>query len=165
MAIKDNTDWQAFADETTLRMIEEYNHKAVKYLAQLGERVVEYARDDMSNARHYTDRTGNLRNSIGYVIVQDGRIVDQSFVGNTAPTAGYDGDTTLAHKIGQDYAIEVAQRLSKSKTYLVWVAGMEYASYVEAKGFDVITGSGDWLESRVVTEREKFKRYLLSNRR
>ena len=35
-------------------------------------------------------------------------------------------------------ARSVARELPANKTYLVWVAGMEYAKYVEAKGFDVL---------------------------
>lgn len=154
MAIKDSTDWRAFEVETTGLMSAEYKRKAVKHLMVIGESVVKYARDDKSLARHYTDRTGNLRSSIGYVVVQDGMIAFSSF----------DGNTEKGKAAGRNYAIEVAQSLSPNKTYLVWVAGMEYASYVEAKGFDVISGSGNWLESNIVKEREKFKRYLLSNR-
>lgn len=162
MAIKDRTDWGQLDRDIHNKLILEYKRKAVKYLQQLGERVVKYARDDKSVAMHYTDRTGNLRNSIGYVVVQDGRIVADAFDGNTPASEGYKGGDGNA--IGLAYATSVARELSADKTYLVWVAGMEYASYVEAKGYDVITGSGDWLESRVKVEREKFKRYLLSKK-
>lgn len=154
MAIVDKTDWRAFENETILRMSNEYKRKAVKHLMVLGEELVKYAREDRSVARHYTDRTGNLRSSIGYVVVQDGRIAFSAFNGATD-----EGKTA-----GRNYAIDVAQSLSNDKTYLVWVAGMEYATYVEANGYDVITGSGNWLESNIVKERDKFKRYLLSNR-
>lgn len=138
----------------------EYNRKAVTYLQQLGERLVKYAREDKSAARHFTDRTGNLRNSIGYVVVQGGQIVKSLFDGNTPATEGYEKGNGNA--IGLSYATKIAIELPANKTYLVWVAGMEYASYVEANGYDVITGSGDWLESRVEIEREKFKRFLLA---
>ena len=74
------------------------------------------------------------------------------------------GATEEGKTAGRNYAMDVAQSLSNDKTYLVWVAGMEYATYVEANGYDVITGSGNWLESNIVKERDKFKRYLLSNR-
>lgn len=154
MAILDNTDWQAFNREVTQLMAEEYKRKAVKHLTVLGEELVAYARDDRSSLRHYEDQTGNLRSSIGYVIVQDGRIAFSAF----------NGQTEEGKAEGRKYAIDIAQSLSQNKTYLVWVAGMEYATYVEAKGYDVITGSGDWLESNINKEREKFKRYLLSKR-
>lgn len=162
MGFKDATNWQAFDYEMRRELIE-YNQKAVKFLQALGEKVVKYARTDQSNALHYTDRTGNLRNSIGYIVVQDGRVLAEAFEGNTPPSQGYTaGD---GNAIGRQYALDVAEQLSKSKTYLVWVAGMEYASYVEAKGYDVIQGSGDWLESRAEKERQAFQRYLKSKKR
>lgn len=164
MAVKDNTNWKTFDREIKTKMIEDYNRKAVLFLAQLGERVVRYAREDMSQAKHYTDRTGNLRNSIGYIIVQDGRLIRSAFTGATMPTSGNDGSPNDAHSTGLSYAQEVAKELSKSKTYLVWVAGMHYASAVEAKGFDVITGSGDWIEANATKERAAFKRYLMSSK-
>lgn len=154
MGIVDRTNWTQVDMEFRHKLINEYNIKAVKFLQQLGEKVVKYARNDESSARHYTDRTGNLRSSIGYVVVQEGRVVAESFNGNN------EGSTT-----GRKYAIDVASGLPKNKTYLVWVAGMDYARYVEAMGFDVIQGSGDWIESRADAEREAFKRYLNSNRR
>lgn len=160
--MRDRTNWSQVDNDIRKQLIEEYNRKAVDFLRVLGEKVVKYAREDKSVARHYTDRTGNLRNSIGYVVVQDGRIVAESFEGNTPASAGYESGDGKA--IGSAYAAEVAQTLSKSKTYLVWVAGMEYARYVEAKGFDVIQGSGDWIESRADQERKAFKRYLLSKK-
>lgn len=155
MGIIDRTNWSILHTEIQQKMCEEYNRKAVHYLRQLGERVVKYARNDESAARHYTDRTGNLRSSIGYIVVQDGQVIDSAFKGKTSE----------GRQMGFDYAQKVANQLSKSKTYLVWVAGMEYASYVEARGYDVIQGSGDWLESRVEEERESFRRYLLSKRK
>lgn len=163
MGMKDKTNWSLVDSEIRTKLIEEYNRKAVTFLQQLGERVVKYARNDESIARHYTDRTGNLRNSIGYVVVQGGRVVSESFKGNTPPAAGYSGGD--GRSIGRAYALTVAQGLPSTKTYLVWVAGMEYASYVEARGYDVIQGSGDWIEANEQKEKDKFKRYLLSKRK
>lgn len=154
MAIRDTTDWADVHQKLVLQLSETYNRKAVKFLCQLGERVVKYARDDMSAGKHYLDQTGNLRSSIGYIVVQDGRTVFES---------GFKG-TSEGKQEGSNYAHKVAQGLSNSKTYLVWVAGMEYASYVEARGYDVIQGSGDWLEANVEQEREAFRRYLKSKR-
>lgn len=144
MALKDNTDWNAI----TRLMQEEYDRKAVIWLASLGERVVKYAREHGS----YTDRTGNLRNSIGYVVIQNGRVVKDGF-GSSEPQ-------TKARAI----ALDTARSLDGNKTYLVWVAGMEYAKYVEAKGFDVISGSGNWVEATAQTLMDEFKRYLMSKK-
>ena len=127
---------------------EEYEAKAIKWLTSLGERVVNYARKHGS----YTDRTRNLRNSIGYAIVRSGNIIVDGF-GVSEPQS-----KARAH------AIDVASGLKGNKTYLVWVAGMEYARYVEAKGYDVIEGSGNWIESIAQELIEEFKRYLMSNK-
>ena len=148
MALK-CTNWHEVELEFA-RAKEEYDRKAVEWLTVLGERVVKYAREHGS----YTDRTGNLRNSIGYVVVQYGRIVTENF----SIVSGHEKAKAQA----RNYAIEVARELSANKTYLVWVAGMEYAKYVEAKGFDVLQGSGDWVESTAEKLKAEFARYLKS---
>lgn len=148
MALK-CTNWHEVELEFA-RAKEEYDRKAVEWLTVLGERVVKYAREHGS----YTDRTGNLRNSIGYVVVQYGRIVTENF----SIVSGHEEAKAQA----RNYAIEVARELSANKTYLVWVAGMEYAKYVEAKGFDVLQGSGDWVESTAEKLKAEFARYLKS---
>ncbi len=132
------------------RAKEEYDRKAVEWLSVLGERVVKYAREHGS----YTDRTGNLRNSIGYVVVQYGRIVTEDF----SIGSGHGEAKAQARA----YALEVARNLPANKTYLVWVAGMEYAKYVEAKGFDVLEGSGNWVESTAEKLKAEFVRFLKS---
>lgn len=164
MAIKDRTNWQQVAH--SLRQAqEEYDRKAVEWLSSLGERVVKYAREHGS----YTDHTGNLRNSIGYVVVQNGRIVAESFKYNrrVRPDGNPKGNKGAdeAHAKGLEHARSVARELPTGKTYLVWVAGMEYAKYVEAKGFDVLQGSGDWVEATANKLKAEFARFLKSNKR
>lgn len=127
----------------------EYDRKSIIWLSSVGERVVKYAREHGS----YTDRTGNLRNSIGYVVVQFGKVVVSSFT---------DAEPQI---ISRGYALSVADGLPKGhKTFLVWVAGMEYAKYVEARGYDVIEGSGDWVEATAERLKDEFRRYLKSKK-
>ncbi len=149
MAIKDRTNWQQLDREFRL-LVKEYDRKAVEWLASLGERVVKYARDH----GNYTDRTGNLRNSLGYVVVQSGQIQRENFGGEGEPQ-----QKSRAH------ALDVARNLPPNKIYLVWVAGMEYARYVEANGYDVLQGSGDWVESKARSLHSEFKRYLKASAR
>lgn len=137
-----------------------YNQKAVEWMARLGEMVVKYAREH----GNYTDRTANLRNSIGYLVVHSGNVVKSSFEGKLSPKIGTGANSEMAHSKGLNHARAVARELDNTKTYLVWVAGMEYAAYVEAKGFDVIRSSGDWLEANAKKQVEMFKRYLLSKK-
>lgn len=136
----------------------EYDRKAIKWLRVLGERVVKYSREN----GNYTDQTANLRNSIGYIIIQSNRVVYDSFVGSTTPRNDPNGlaNTEMAHQRGLEYAKQIGVTLGGYKTYLVWVAGMEYARYVEAKGYDVIQGSGDWVEANAQKLIDEFKRYL-----
>lgn len=149
MAIKDRTNWQR-VNEDFHHLQDEYDRKAVTWLASLGERVVKYAREH----GNYTDHTGNLRNSIGYVVVQYGQVQRESFVGGDEP-----------RQKAKSYALEVTRSLSPNKTYLVWVAGMEYARYVEAKGYDVLQGSGDWVESTAEKLKAEYERFLKSQHR
>ena len=68
----------------------------------------------------YTDRTGNLRNSTGYVLMRD-----------TTPI-GQAGDAD-AVALASDYAKQLT-----GKFRLVVVAGKDYASYVSHRGYDVL---------------------------
>jgi hypothetical protein len=96
----------------------------------IGETFVTLARDNGA----YTDRTGNLRNSIGYLIMLDGKVVRDNFQ-RASQKAGEDGVKT-----GRAVAERVAKQFPKG-IVLICVAGMNYAAAVESKGFDVITSS------------------------
>lgn len=77
----------------------------------------------------FSDWTGNLRSSIGYVIYKDGEPIDEKFPGE--------------YETGRNKGKEVAESVEVPKKgfVLVVVAGMDYALAVEAKNYDVITGS------------------------
>jgi len=82
----------------------------------------------------FTDRTGNLRSSIGFMVLKNGEIIHEDF---EVSQSGTDKQTGKAK--GYEYAMEQAG--ANLGFILIVVAGMEYAVYVEAKGYDVITGS------------------------
>jgi hypothetical protein len=105
---------------------------AYKYV---GEEFVRKARLKTSEDGGFRDITGNLRSSIGYIILKDGASVSQSF---EPSTRGSDKATGLSK--AKAYAKELADGFPKGITLIV-VAGMEYAAAVESKGKDVITGS------------------------
>ena len=76
-----------------------------------------------------------LRSSIGYIIAKDGEVVKENFVESDKGT-----DKTTGKYKGRRLAEEVS--LSHAGGYiLVGVAGMEYATAVEAKGYEVISGA------------------------
>lgn len=100
-------------------------NKMLLMLQYIGEQFVNKAR----LSGNYKDRTGNLRSSIGYIILKDGNVIDKNFAGNQEGVSK-----------GQQVANEVALQYPQGWV-LIGVAGMEYAAYVEAKNFDVISGS------------------------
>lgn len=94
-------------------------------LAMAGEKFV----NDARSTQTYQDQTGNLRSSIGYIIARDGNIIQENIKGKAEGVA-------QARKIANEVLRE-----NKKGFILIGFAGMEYAAAVEAKGYDVITGS------------------------
>lgn len=98
-------------------------------MSDIGEQVLNAARSTNS----YKDQTGNLRSSIGYVIVKDGSVVRASSFEQVKN--GSDGTSK-----GRSYAESLAARY-KNGIALIVVAGMNYAAYVKKRGYDVIDSS------------------------
>lgn len=103
----------------------------IETLGFIGE---SFVRDARENA-NFTDRTGNLRSSIGFVILKNGQVIDQNF-----EEAGVGPDRQTGKLKSIDVAYKKAADFPKGFVLIV-VAGMEYAAAVESKNFDVITGS------------------------
>lgn len=107
----------------------------VNFLIRAGENFVRNARQNAT----FKDQTGNLRNSIGFVVFKDGRNIAQNFESDIT------ADTILAPAgIGAAVGTVLANRIASEfgdGLVLVVVAGMEYAAAVESKGFDVLTSS------------------------
>lgn len=97
----------------------------INALQFLGEQCVINARDLGS----YKDRTGNLRSSVGYVVVANGRVVGRNFKGDSE---GVRQGEKLANDIAKGYLNGYA---------LIVVAGMNYAAYVEARGYNVLSSA------------------------
>ena len=102
---------------------------AIDTLMYVGESCVTEAR----NNGRYQDQTGNLRSSIGYVVVDNGRIVHQG--ASQKFMEGTQGETE-----GIKYARQLAPEISKGIALIV-SAGMEYAVYVEARGLNVLSSA------------------------
>jgi len=108
--------------------VEDVDVQLIQLFAYVGEEFVNLARNKKP-PQSFTDRTGNLRSSIGYVVALDGEVKIGDFEGT--------GE-------GKARAKELVKEvLSDSSTgiVLIGVAGMQYASYVESRGRDVISGS------------------------
>jgi len=110
-------------------------------LQSTGEQFITNAR----NNNTYKDHSGNLRSSIGYVILKNGEQVAITFPG-----------TGEGSKIGEDVISKIAARYPVGFVLIV-VAGMDYAAAVEALGFDVLTASGLKAESDLKKSLEKLR--------
>ena len=108
-------------------------HRAtVKVLQYIGEQCVKLAREKGT----YNDITGNLRNSIGYVLVKNGSIISKNFEQRVESkvVSSANGKGILE---GEALAVELASRVNKGYALIV-VAGMHYAHYVETLNKDVL---------------------------
>ena len=121
--------------------IERTMRAVIMNLKVIGEKCVNAARQlpslsraDKAAARphqpNYIDDTSNLRSSICYVLVVDGQIISESdfaVVGNGQQ--GSQAGKSFAESLAANYPTGFA---------LIVVAGMHYAEYVAAKGYDVL---------------------------
>jgi len=92
-----------------------------------------------SDVSYWEDQTGNLRSSIGYIIMYDGKEYHRGgFERVDGPKM--DSTTVDGSKAGVSYAQEIASEYPKG-IVLIIVAGMEYAAYVESvKSRTVLAG-------------------------
>ena len=94
---------------------------------------LECIKEARQNGR-YKDRTGNLRSSIGYVVLDNGKVVKKS---------GFDKVKTTAKKAKREsnsYINSIVNSYQNGLVLIV-VAGMKYATYVEARGYNVLNSS------------------------
>lgn len=127
-----------FTDAQVRRWTDKFKDRAewamIETLKYAGEHFVRLARD-RSAQESFRDITGNLRSSIGYVIVKDGNVIQENFEQSDRGTEGAKG-------------VQEARRLSRqlAKTHnkgfvLIGMAGMDYALHVEnMENKDVISG-------------------------
>ena len=141
MPIVDKTDYQAveryFADAA-----QKYERALIRSLQYVAVRVVNTARRRGS----YIDQTGNLRSSIGAVIVVDGHIswrsnFDVAQHSRRGKTSDSSRSPITATKPGgyegRRFAAELARKYSRGVALIV-VAGMDYAVHVANRGRDVL---------------------------
>ena len=116
-------------------------------LDYLGLQSVRYIRDRTAD-ESWMDQTGNLRSSIGYIVVHDGEIRKsggfERVNGPKRDKSSADGSAE-----GRSYAERLAANYPTGYALIV-VAGMEYAAYVEAKANkDVLAGGEIFLKKEV----------------
>lgn len=110
----------------------EIQRKQIARLKELGEMCLIEARTN----KGYMMQTGALLSSTGYQVFVDGVAVHSQF---DAASGAQSDAAAKGIKTGQ----ELAEKIGKETTgiCLVVVAGMNYATYVEAKGKNVLTSA------------------------
>ncbi len=114
----------------------------VKMLDKVGLDTVKAIRT--SEVSYWLDQTGNLRSSVGYLIVHDGRIISKNF--ELVNGRGEEGRSK-----GESYAEELASQFPSGYALII-VAGMEYASYVENIESRTVLAGGKILAKQLLQE-------------
>lgn len=130
MAVKANFT-EADVKARFKKFIEVIEKRQINRLQYLGEMCVKHARG-IAPESGFTDQTGNLRSSIGYMVFKDGIAVHGFYPQVKEGAEGAKAGQMLAEKIGAKYKEGIA---------LVVTAGMNYALYVESSGRDVIASA------------------------
>lgn len=127
MALKRTGDWGKIRVNAE-HAVEDLRRAVVCNFHYLGMESVDHARSyDVGN---YTDRSKNLRTSIGYVIAYNGQVVEYEFKqgGNITCKSQFFADAKIAEMLQGDTGYS-----------LLLIAGMDYAAALESKGKNVLT--------------------------
>lgn len=124
-----------------LENIDRIEQRIARNLSFVGDSCLTAARSTNS----YKDRSGNLRSSIGYVIVKNGKIISQ-----VIHAAGSGDDRKTGVSEGEKFMREIVRQFPEGIALIV-VAGMNYAGYVSAKGYDVLD-SAELLAEQLVPQ-------------
>src|SRR5690606_28032911 len=123
------TDMKALS----VQIEKEIENQTIKHLSKILHKAIELVRTKMLNTA-YQDHTGNLNSSTGFIIYKDGKVVHKDFRESDIGT-----DKVSGLKEGLNIALN---ELRESKGWgVVLVSGMEYASWVESRGFEVLRGT------------------------
>lgn len=123
-----------------IEQVENARIGAINALNYVGLECVNEAR----SSGKYTDRSGNLRSSIGYVVLEDGVQIKKGTFNKVLTTA------TEAEAKSNELMTRLASTYNTGLV-LVVVAGMDYAAYVEAKGYNVLN-SAETLAKKLVPQ-------------
>lgn len=119
-------------------------------LSKIGEELVNHARSIPADVG-YTDRTGNLRSSTGYIVAKDGQVITAMF--KQVKSGKLKAEGTNA---GLNHALSVMTKFPGGWV-LIMVAGMDYALAVESRGRDVLTGTEIIANKKIPIEVGKLK--------
>lgn len=130
--------------------LNEIEKKQIARLQRLGEMCLVEARTN----KGYTMQTGALLSSTGYEVFVDGVAIHSQF---DAASGAESNAAETGIKSGQNIAETIGK--GTKGIALVVVAGMNYAAYVEAKGYNVLSSAEHLAERELPRMLEK----LISN--
>ncbi|VDH16109.1 Uncharacterised protein [Algoriella xinjiangensis] len=116
-------------DKLNQKIIDDTLKKCIQAYLILGESVISHAKDSVG----FTDQSGNLRSSIGYVLFVNGQVYREFYEGKAVGTSE-----------GKQFARELASKAKRAPIVLVFTAGMNYAYSVESRGYNVLAASENY---------------------
>lgn len=112
-------------------------------IVEAGEEAVLIQKEqNISQKKTYQNHTFNLRNAPGYSVIIDGKEVARNV------------PTDSSHADAKAKTNKTLDQADKTGTGLILADGMEYASFVQAKGFDVVD-SGLLHANKILNEKTK----------
>ena len=120
---------------TTAAQIDKYLETEVAKreaaMIQVLDMAGEIAVKNQTLAHKYLNQTGNLSSSIGFIVLNNGKVV---------ASGGFkqEGDGKQGQIEGQNFIKEIADQYGRGLVLIV-VAGRDYAVHVENMGLDVLT--------------------------
>lgn len=124
------------------RMLELRKKALIGQLFYIGEECLTQAR----SGHKYLNQTGNLCSSIGYCILDNGKIISE---GEWKAVAGGKGDGEEGKKQGVAFLHDLAAKQTTKGIVFLMVAGMPYAQYVEAMSLDVLDTSEQMAQRKI----------------
>lgn len=125
-----DADIARYLDERLKRL----RQVAINNLCYLGEAAIKEAREN----HRYKDQTGNLTSSIGYLVLDNGKVVrESSFEVVKKGSSGSSEGREFLHTLISEHSTGLV---------LILVAGMNYAAYVEAKNLNVLDSAEQLVE-------------------
>lgn len=124
------------------QMLELRKKALIGQLFYIGEECLTQAR----SGHKYLNQTGNLCSSIGYCILDNGKIISE---GEWKAVAGGKGDGEEGKKQGVAFLHDLAAKQTTKDIVFLMVAGMPYAQYVEAMSLDVLDTSEQMAQRKI----------------
>ena len=134
-------------EQYIVNRMKQLKQQYIRALVGVGIETVNYIVDRSGEASWFDD-TGNLRSSIGFVILDEGKIIER--YGFKKAKNGAEGV-----RIGMEFSEIIASRVSEFShgLVLIIVAGMEYAAYVEAMENKDVLASSKFVAKRILEDK------------